>query len=130
MPQTFSAPVKANRTILVIAAILILSAIAYVAFYSGGTQGNVDTGKLVLAVQRFSSEKGAAGVPLPQQISIRELVSLGYLEKQDVRGFEGMDVVISLDVDETHAEQVLLRARLPDGTVEALMGDGSVQRMR
>ena len=127
---TCSARVKTKRIILAIAAAMLACAVVYVAVYTRGDHRNVDTAKLMLALQRFSSEKRATGVPLPRQISIRELVSLGYLEEKDVHGFKGMDVVISIDIDESNPRQVLLRARLPDGTVEAVMGDGSVQHLR
>ncbi|MEJ0089403.1 MAG: hypothetical protein WDM80_06630 [Limisphaerales bacterium] len=37
------------------------------------------------------------------------------------------DVTISLKTDEADPQAILMRARLPDGSVTALMADGSVQ---
>ena len=120
---------KKKDVILRIVAVAILGAIGYMAFYASGGHGNVDTTKFMLALQRYCAEKRAAGVQLPSEISVRELVAHGYLSKEDVRGFEKMEVVISLDADETKPQQILVRARLPDGTVQTLMGDGSVQQL-
>lgn len=92
--------------------------------------GEVDTAKLMMGLQRYCADQRAAGVELPREVSIRELVAQGYLLNEDVRGFEGMEVKISLSPDEPRSQSILVRAGLPDGTVEAVMGDGSVQQVR
>ena len=64
---------------------------------------------------------------MPDTVSLRELVSGGYISAADVHAFDGMDVTISLKTDEADPQAILMRARSPDGSVTVLMADGSVQ---
>jgi hypothetical protein len=86
-----------------------------------------DASKLITAMRAFSEDLKTRGQPLPPSVSLRELVSGGYILARDVRAFDGMDVTISLTADETHPQDVLIRVRLSDGSVIALLTDGSVQ---
>lgn len=58
-------------------------------------------------------------------MSLRELVRGGYVAANDVRAFDGMDVIISLAADETRPQDILIRVRMPDGSVIAAFADGS-----
>jgi hypothetical protein len=89
-----------------------------------------DAPKLVAAIQAFSGDLTVRGQSLPATVSLRELVSGGYIAASDVRAFDGMDVTISLTSDESHPQEILIRVRLPDGSVTAAMADGSVQGLR
>ncbi|SRR6266542_544541 len=89
-----------------------------------------DPSKLILAVQKFSQDQKAHARTLPATVSLRELVGSGYLTPEDVRAFDGMEVTISLTADETRPQDILIRARLPDGTVLAGMADGSASQIR
>jgi hypothetical protein len=84
--------------------------------------------KLTSAVQAFARDLTARKAQLPRTVSLRALLDGGYIAASDVRAFEGMEVQISLAADETQPQQILISARLPDGSVTALMGDGSVQQ--
>jgi len=86
-----------------------------------------DAPKLISAMQAFSRDLTARGQRRPATVSLRELVSGGYIAASDVRAFDGMDVTISLTADETRPQEILIRVRLPDGSVTALLADGSVQ---
>ena len=86
-----------------------------------------DAPKLISAMQAFSKNLTARGQPLPASVSLRELVSAGYIAARDVAAFDGMDVTISMKVDDAQPQEILIRVRLPDGSVTALMADGSVQ---
>jgi hypothetical protein len=85
--------------------------------------------KLTSAVQAFAGDLMARKAQLPRTVSLRALLDGGYIAASDVRAFEGMEVEISLAADETQPQQILISARSPDGSVTALMGDGSVQPM-
>ena len=120
---------KRKAAIVGIVAVSVVAAACCFILFSE-PRGDVDTAKLMMGLQRYAADQRAAGVELPREISIRELEARGYLLNEDVRGFEGMEVEISLSPDETRSSGILVRARLPDGTVEAVMGDGSVQQVR
>ena len=89
-----------------------------------------DAPKLISAVQAFSRDLVARGEKLPSTVSLGELVSRNYIAGSDVRAFDGMDVTISLSTDDHHPQETLMRVRWPNGTVTALMADGSVQGLR
>ncbi len=83
---------------------------------------------LLSALQAFSRDITNRGQPLPQNIALDELVSGGYISSNSVRAFEGMEVKIWLGVSEAQPQEVLMSARLPDGSVTATLADGSVQQ--
>ena len=64
------------------------------------------------------------------EVSLERLIAQGLLTSNDVSGFAGMKVSVTLGVDPQNLRQVLMRARLPDGTEIAALNDGSVQQMR
>ncbi|HPC51605.1 MAG TPA: hypothetical protein PLV05_00720 [Verrucomicrobiota bacterium] len=78
----------------------------------------------------FSRDLTARGQPLPPTVSRRELVSGGYIAAANLRAFDGMDVTISLTADEARPQEILIRVRMPDGSVTALLADGSIQGLR
>ena len=88
-----------------------------------------DPSKLVAAVQAFSRDKTEAGQALPASVSLRELISGGYIAASEVRAFDGMEVTLSLTADETKPQNILIRVRLPDGSVIAQFADGSVHQL-
>ncbi len=89
-----------------------------------------DAAKLVAAIQAFARDLTTRGQPLPGTVSLQDLVSGGCIVAHDVRAFDGMEVALSLAVDEAHPQQILIRVRLPDGSVIASRADGSVQSLR
>jgi hypothetical protein len=68
-------------------------------------------------------------VSLPASVSLRELVSGGYITTNDVRAFDGMEVTVSLTASDTDPHSILIRVRMPDGSQIAAMADGSVQQL-
>jgi len=88
-----------------------------------------DASKFVEAVRAFSRDRTAAGQTLPASVSLRELIGGGYVAASDVRALDGMEVTISLVADETRPQDILIRVRLPDGSVIAAMADGSAQQL-
>lgn len=47
----------------------------------------------------------------------------------DARDLDNIEVTISLATDKTRPQEILIRVRLPDRSVTALMADGSVQAL-
>ena len=85
--------------------------------------------KLIAAAQAFVRDHQAGEQPLPPTVSLRELLEAGYLEANEVRAFEGMEIEISLATEAGNLQQILVSAQLPDGSKIALLGDGSVQQI-
>ncbi len=84
--------------------------------------------KLISALQAFSRDHASGGRHLPPEVSLQDLLQGGYLTTNDVRAFEGMEVIFSTQADDTNPQMILARARTPDGQVVCLLGDGSVQQ--
>ncbi len=83
---------------------------------------------LLSAIQAFSRDLTNRGQPLPQSISLGELVSGRYIASNSVRAFQGMETKVWLRADPAVADSVLISSRLPDGSVSATLADGSVQQ--
>ncbi len=116
--------------IIFLLVVVILAAGAWIVLTSYWRQGRPafeNTPKLIAAVQAYSRDCTAKKQPLPPKVSLSELVDGGYISKDDVKAFDGMEVTISLGHDEINSKQVLMRVRLFDGTETALMVDGTVQ---
>jgi len=93
-----------------------------------------DMTKLVTALRAFSRDQFIHGKGLPSTISLNDLVTAGYLSPEDVREFDGIELTFSNSAINSAtnegAQQVMIHARLPDGTVLALLADGSVQQVK
>ena len=90
--------------------------------------GRVDPGKIIAAARVYTHELRAAGAPIPDSVSLDELIAKGYLKRDDVAGFKGIEVSVYL-VGNTNqpGPPVLMRARMPDGHDMVVLGDGTVQ---
>jgi len=124
-------PMKTRRVIVFLAVAIAAAAAVSVALtnYWERRQPVFKNGpKLMSAIRAFSQDTTARGQPLPPSVSLRELVDSGYLATGDVRAFEGMDVRVSFGANEETPQALVMWARLPDGTIDALIADGSVQQ--
>ena len=110
-------------------AVAIVACVALTSYWQRQQPVLKDASKLVAAVQGFSRDRTAAGQTLPASVSLRELIGGGYVAASDVQAFDGMEVTISLVADETRPQEILIRVRLPDGSVIAAMADGSAQQL-
>ena len=84
--------------------------------------------QLIAAMQAFSRDQMLRGRQLPPEVSLQELLQGGYLTANDVRAFEGMDVVFSTRYKDSNPPLILARARTQDGQIICLLADGSVQQ--
>jgi hypothetical protein len=87
-----------------------------------------DAPKLIAALQAYSRDRFIHGRRIPSSVSLNDLVAGGYLTTNDVRAFEGIEVTITTSANDTNSQNVLIHARLPDGSVVTLLQDGSVQQ--
>ncbi len=117
---------SATRAVLAI----ILAAIAALAVTSCSPRQEQfqDFPGLLSAMQAFSRDLTNRGRPLPQSVSLNDLVSQGYISSNSVRAFQGMEVKIWFGINETEPQKVLMSARLPNGSVSATLADGSVHQ--
>src|SRR5258706_272725 len=77
------------------------------------------------ALQSYARDRTARGQSLPASVSLSELVAGGFLSADGAKAFGAKDVRISLTIDETRPQDVLMEAQLPDGTRLISLGDGS-----
>jgi hypothetical protein len=91
--------------------------------------GLVDVPKLMAAASAYAQQLTASGAAVPSEVSLERLIAQGLLRSNDVAGFTGMKVSVTLAVDPQNLGQVLMRARLPDGTEIVARNDGSVQQV-
>ena len=80
--------------------------------------------KLMAALQAFCRDHARRG-QVPPDVSLRDL---RYLNRNDVRAFEGLEVVFNPQATDTQPQSILARARMPDGQFVCLLADGSVQQ--
>ena len=121
-----------KRTLIVMA-VLTLMVVAGSAVYFASLSrhpGHVNAAKLLTAAKTYADGLKGQGLPVPTLVSMKELISRGLLTEGDVRGFAGMEVTVSLTADGSRPQEVLVRARLPDGNEIVALADGSVQQVR
>ena len=129
----FGAPMKARHLLAVVVSAVVVATVlcgVVMSYWQWKQPVFKEAPKLVAAVKAFAKDLATRGQPAPATVSLRELVGSGYIAARDVRAFDGMDVTLSLAVDEIHPQEILMRVRLPDGSVIASMADGSVQKLR
>ncbi len=128
--QVGAMDVDKRRAVIFVVLVLALAIGVWWGFMSHWRQEPApfqDAPKLVRAVQAYARDRTANGLPVLPRITLQDLVDTGYLKPSEVKAFDGMEVTISLSKDEIQSKQVLMRVRLKDGTVTALMMDGTVQ---
>ena len=114
-------------SLLVVAAVVIC--VALVSHWQRSEPAFKDAPNLVAAAQAYSRDQAARGQPLAASVSLRELISGGYITTNEVRAFDGMDVTVSPTASDTNPQAILIHVRMPDGTEIAALADGSVQQL-
>jgi hypothetical protein len=82
------------------------------------------------AAKAYGDQLKSTGAAVPAEVSLDQLIARGLLTSNDVTGFAGMKVSVTLSVDPQNFNQVLLRARQPNGQEIVASNDGSVQVRR
>lgn len=87
--------------------------------------------KVMAAAERFKVDLETRQQPIPESVTLRQLLDQGFLAPNDAKGFEGLDVTVSLrPVDGHRPNEALVRVRFPNGDECVALGDGSVQQFR
>ncbi|HWY76719.1 MAG TPA: hypothetical protein VN281_13940 [Verrucomicrobiae bacterium] len=107
---------------------LVAVVVAGLIYFSPSGSGRVDASKIIAAARVYTAELRSRGAPLPASVTLEELIGKGYLKRDDVSGFKGVEVEVYL-VGNTNqpGPPVLMRARMPDGHDMVVLSDGSVQ---
>lgn len=119
-----------KRLIGLVVATMAVVVGALVFFAPARPPARLDVVKLREAIQAFTRDRQASGRPVPDAVSLRELIAAGPLRAEDVEAFQGMEVTVALKADERQPQLVLVRAKLPDGHEMVVLNDGSVQTVR
>jgi hypothetical protein len=111
----------------------VLGAFALVVFIYVSSQDNssdtLNPARIVAALSSYRQELQATGKPLPESVTLDDLIRRGLLRQEEVMGFDGMKVTIPLtSADESQPQANLLEVTHPDGTKTVVQGDGSVQQ--
>jgi hypothetical protein len=127
--------VKAKRFIIL--GVVAVLAAAYIISIIPNFRHRAEWKRTVAALQALSREKvqsAARAFARDRKIgngavSLRDLLSGGYLRPEDLRGLEEKDATISVTADETTPSAVWIRVRASDGSDIGYMADGSIQRI-
>jgi Flp pilus assembly protein CpaB len=122
---------KIRRIIIIAGVLVVVAALASVAFilHWQHSQSVVRFHELVSAVQSYSRGHISRGQPIPSSVTLRDLVSGGYIPAKDVRSFDGLDVAFYPTVSDSNPQAVLVRVRMADGSQIVALADGSIQQL-
>lgn len=121
---------KPSRLWWLVTALAIVAAALLITWTGSAPSGRVDPGKIMAAAQAFAGQLRAEGKAIPAEAPLNQLVERGLLQPEDVSGFAGFEVSVTLQPDANDPRQVLMRARMPDGGEIVALNDGSVQQHR
>jgi hypothetical protein len=85
--------------------------------------------KLIAAVKSYSRDHISHGKPLPDSLTLRDLVSGGYMTTNDVQALDISDATFYPAADMRDPKAVLVRLRMADGRQITTLADGSVQQL-
>ncbi|NBV21014.1 MAG: hypothetical protein EBS05_03335 [Proteobacteria bacterium] len=84
---------------------------------------------VVSAIEGFVKTQNAQNRTIANMVSLRELVSTGFIRAEATAPFSDMDVTFATKVDVTRPDLILIRVRLPSGDVVVELTDGSIQKL-
>ena len=86
---------------------------------------SVSVERLTTAARNFARDQKITD----STVTLRSLLSAGYLRQEDVPGLREQDVTILLTANETTPSEALIRVRASDGSDIVLLADGSIINM-
>jgi len=95
---------------------------------SGETQQTVNGERLANALARYSRDIAKQGQGIPVSVTLETLLQAGYLTAEDVKPFGEAKVIFYATADTSKPQSILIEARMPDGSVQVVLADGSVQQ--
>jgi hypothetical protein len=118
--------IRPGRVIL--ASLGVLLAVAIVLGTRSPQNPVVNGQKLATALAQYARDCRSRGQTLPPTIPMQTLVAQGYLDPGDTKALNGIELVFHTDVDSSRPTSVLAEANTPDGQIQAVLADGSVQQ--
>ena len=117
-------------TIAIVAAVAMMLAagLVYLLVASKDTSVRFNGAALVAAARAYTRDLQVRKQPIPQSVTLEELVALHFLQPGEIEAFRGLKATIVLTATESGPRAVLMRVSLPDGGEIRLLGDGSVQQ--
>ena len=88
----------------------------------------VNGDRLANALARYTREYQIRNGTRPKLVTLQDMLDQGYLTSEDAKPFEGAEVIFHGDADNSTPHAVLIEVRTPDGQVQAVLVDGSVQQ--
>jgi hypothetical protein len=95
---------------------------------SGQTQHTVNGTRLADALARYSRDIAKQGQGIPVSVTLETLLQAGYLTPEDAKPFGDAKVIFYATADTSKPDSILVEARMPDGSVQVVLADGSVQQ--
>ena len=89
----------------------------------------MDASKLLSAVEAFSRDRLNEALPIPDTLTLRELIATGFLATNDAVAFEGMEVTFQMNADLSRPRETAIRVKMRDGTQLVLLANGDVQKL-
>jgi hypothetical protein len=111
---------RAGRVLTVVAVFLLLAIAVWVGLTTHWNMKQPTSGDfaiLVKAIEKLAQRRAAVGQPAPATMTLPELVAQGYVSAAQAAVFEDIDITIALSGDVNGTHTVLIRLRLPDGSV-------------
>jgi hypothetical protein len=88
-------------------------------------------GRVLKAAEAYRQDLAAKGDPIPPSVTLEQLLEHGSIQPREIRGFDGMAVIVSLARPEGQPPgEMLMRVRMPNGDEIAVLANGSVQTVR
>jgi len=109
------------------AAIMVAAGLVYYFLASKDTSAKFNGAAIVAAARDYTRDMRLRKQPLPNSVTLEELVALHYLKPEQAEPFRGLKATIMLSSEEHGPKVVVMRVVMPDGGEFKLMSDGSVQ---
>ena len=120
-----------RQRVLLIAAFLAVIVVAFCCWVYARKHPppKFDANKLVEALVAYSNHQHQQQRAMPESVTLQELVAGGYLPAEQMQAFGSSNVTISLTANETRPTEMLIEARLPDGSRCVALSDGSIAQL-
>lgn len=114
-----------RKTAYAILSIDVIAAVLLIFAFS--KPGTVDAVSIFSAAQAYTRDLQRQGINVPPTVQLQELIDRKLLKPEDVSGFAGAEVTVSLTANSNDPRAVLIRARFPDGQEIVTLADGTIQ---
>ena len=122
-------PVAAGVGVVVLIAVALAVQITHVSSHYSDGPSEVEYMKVLRAAVAYRQDLEAQGAALPVSVSLKQLLDLQVLTKQDLVDFKDTQVNIAMMARPRLAD-ALISVSMADGFQVSVLGDGSVQQSK